>query len=116
MALSIDASELEVGDLFYEPHSRFLRLRRVTGIRVLRTVETYSVIDYETVVVSQDNAPGFGRGQLNLRADIEVTRVEPVDTEALMATLKAMSTGNGGHIIIWWAQDADDPTTGRYYQ
>ena len=72
MGIYTTADKLTVGDLFTTPDYHSDHVRRVTGVRTLKTVEAYTLIEYLTV------GPNL-RGQLDLRHDIPVMILEPVD-------------------------------------
>lgn len=89
----IQATELEVGDLYrtYRPASAHYpgrtEVRRVTGRRTIRYVETYSVL--ETLSIDGREL----HGEVSLRADVTVEKLERVDLRDVTELLKVMPTG-----------------------
>ncbi|AER48698.1 hypothetical protein SEA_BANANAFISH_77 [Mycobacterium phage Bananafish] len=88
MAVITDASKLEVGDIL-APVPSTLRMgdvRRVTGLRTVRGVETYQLVEFEGV-------DGTGRGEISLRSIMLVTVLHPVLPEELPGMLAEVEPG-----------------------
>lgn len=89
----IQARELEVGDL-YRTYSALPRdtggsctVRRVVSRRVLRTVESYEVLETASI-------DGRGlRGEISLRSDVAVERLERQCQRDVVAMLPYLEPG-----------------------
>lgn len=99
MGTVIQASELEVGDLYraYRIPSRIEPggsiIRKITGARTVRTSETYRVLETRAI-------DGTQRGEISLRADISVERLDTAGTPAEIAdTLSYMMPGEQLNIV-----------------
>ena len=99
MSTIIQASELEIGDLYvtYSALGRDgageARVRQVTGHRTIRIAETYQVL--ETLALD-----GTRRGEMSLRADKSVERLDPVGSVGdLVMGLKYLPMGNQQLIV-----------------
>jgi len=97
----IQASELGIGDLYrdYRSHSRFgpggPQVRQVTGKRTVRTVETYEVL--ETLDIQ-----GRGlRGEISLRTDVPVEKLEPLSLREVTDWLPHMEMGESETITMF---------------
>lgn len=88
--LEILASELAVGDVFVHPR-RSSGLQRVTKIRQLTIGATYSHIEF----VGLDKAEGW----LNLRHEVKVQVVAPVEKPR---ALKILAELEDGHDVTFW--------------
>lgn len=93
MGTVIQASELTVGDLYREYSSLVGPIiRRVTGRRIVRTVETYEVLTTEAL-------DGTRRGEISLRADVSVERLEPMQLDELTESMKYASFGEEFNVV-----------------
>ncbi|MBV9923186.1 MAG: hypothetical protein JOY78_20365 [Pseudonocardia sp.] len=95
MSERIDAEQLQEGDVFLcraLDASRHPILRKAVTTRTVRTVETYTVIDYRVV------GTGAG-GTLNLLHGINVERLGPITLEEIDDVIALLN--NGEHATIW---------------
>lgn len=99
MGQIIQAAELQTGDLYRQYSSLVgVVIRRVTGRRTVKTAETYEVLTTEAL-------DGGQRGEISLRADVTVERLESVNLMDLAGSMRYASVGeqfnvvyaNGGH-------------------
>lgn len=106
MGTIIQAAELNVGDLYvtYSSTGRDrageAEVRQITGRRVVRSVETYAVL--ETLALD-----GTRRGEISLRAEHSVERLDSAGSVAdLTAALQYMPSGDTLFVAYF---------EGRYY-
>lgn len=93
MGQIVQASELETGDLYreYRAGNRLgpggACVRRVTGSRTVRTVETYAVL-------TTTDVEGRGlHGEMSLRADLSIEKLDRVDIREVVEVLKIARPG-----------------------
>lgn len=92
----VRAECLGVGEVFFDPSRPEYGLREVTSIRTMRSVETYTVIDFR-------NVRSYFAGQINCIKDVEVHRVHPVEPEELADVIHRMLPGD--HLTIFRIED-----------
>jgi hypothetical protein len=92
----VPAEHLVVGEVFFDPRRPEYGLRRVNGIRTIRSVETYTVIDYLNVT---SGLPG----QVNCIREVEVARVQPMSPDHLADTIRDLAPGE--HLTLFRIAD-----------
>ena len=91
MGTLISAGELEVGDVFRIPDTRWSAdIRIVTHARTVTVMETYVVLETDLV----DGAPGRRAGILDLRNSITVERLEDTPQDDIAGRLSYMEEGD----------------------
>lgn len=100
MGTVIQASELAIGDLYRvhvgpfggQPGMAIVRI--VTNSRMVKTVETYQVL--ETTALD-----GTRRGEISLRADLAVERLNEISKAEIVAGLDYLPSGDQLNIVYF---------------
>lgn len=105
MAEVIEPDALVKDDLFVTRAGNFGwsdELHRVTRIRTVRYVETYQVVEYETVARLPGRGWPLGRGEMSLRANGRLTTVKRVTALGSDAAIMNLVKLQSGEAVTFW--------------
>lgn len=105
MAEIIAADQLKVGDIYRNVRGTLYPevsgdAFEVIGVRTVRTVETYQVVEAHRVTAVEGRASQLGlRAEINLRSDVLVARLEEQHLRDLKGYLDYMGEGEAITIV-----------------